>query len=343
MTFAEILGQPKATKLLSRSLAGNRMAHAYLLVGPDGVGKATTARAMAAVLFCEDPAELSPCGHCGGCIKFQSDNHPDFLHVLPDGAGIKIAQIRKLKKDLGFPPLESKLRVTLIEDVHTMRREAANSLLKLLEEPPAENVLLLTADESEPLLETITSRCQKIPFYPLTPETTCDILMRLDPDLDTNSAETLTALAEGCPGQARTFDTDGLLQLHSEIIETLLRETGSDAEQTEAALLLAAGTAEKKDSLETILDLLRIFFKEIMISLLHPTRQRPGPSYITSHIARARERWNLTQLSDNIRAIDSAGKALARNCNRQMVCEVLFLRLLAGHENDSGEEQPFLH
>jgi DNA polymerase-3 subunit delta' len=335
MLFPEIHGQPKATKLLSRALKSSRLAHAYLYVGPDGVGKATTARSMAAILFCRNETGSLPCGSCSGCLKFMSANHPDFLHVLPEGAGIKIDQVRELKKSLGFPPLESKMRVTLIEDVHTMRREAANSLLKLLEEPPPDNVLLLTADESEPLLETITSRCQIIPFYPLPLATACAVLMQLDPELDQDSAATLATLAGGCPGQARTFDTDGLLQLHGEIIEALLRDSTSEAEQTEAALLMAVRTAEKKDSLEPLLDLFRIFFKEVMVTLLHPTRAGSGPSYMAPFIARARERWNLAQLSDSIQAIDFAGKALARNCNRQMVCEVLFLQLLAAPINDS--------
>ena len=335
MISTKILGQPKATKLLSRALASNRLAHAYLFIGPDGVGKATAARRMAAILFCQDQTGQSPCGHCSGCIKFTSNNHPDFIHVLPDGAGIKINQIRALKKDLAFPPLESKLRVILLEDVHTMRREAANSLLKMLEEPPPDNVLLLTADESEPLLATITSRCQVIPFYFLPLDTTADILVGLDSTINKDRAQTLAAISGGCPGRAQTFDSDDLLKLHSDIMNGLLKNHQNEADQTEAALLLAAETAEKKDSLETVLDLLRIFFKEVMITLMHSSRLTAGPSYMEPHIAHARERWNLAQLSDSINAIDFARKALARNCNRQMVCEVLFLQLLAVSETNN--------
>ena len=335
MISTKILGQPKATKLLSRALASNRLAHAYLFIGPDGVGKTTAARTMAAILFCQDETGLSPCGRCSGCIKFKSDNHPDFIHVLPDGAGIKINQIRTLKKDLAFPPLEAKLRVILLEDVHTMRREAANSLLKMLEEPPPDNILLLTADESEPLLATITSRCQVIPFSFLPLATTADILMGLDPDLDKDRAQTLAALSGGCPGQAQTFDSDDLLQLHSDIMNGLLKDHQNESDRTETALLLATETAEKKDSLETVLDLLRIFFKEVMAAQLNNSRLTTGPSTMEPHIARARERWNLAQLSDRIDAVDFARKALARNCNRQMVCEVFFLQLLAVLETNN--------
>ncbi len=169
MALTEIAGQPKAIKLLNRSLASQRLAHAYLFTGPDGVGKYTTARSMAAILLCPDVSDLKPCGICPGCQKFSSGNHPDFLHISPMGTAIKIDQIRELKKALSFSPLEAEYRVTILEDVHTMRREAGNSLLKLLEEPPPDNILLLTADESVQLLTTIVSRCQVIPFYPLPP------------------------------------------------------------------------------------------------------------------------------------------------------------------------------
>ena len=175
MAFSEIIGQPKAVKLLNRSLTSGRLAHAYLFTGPDGVGKNTTARSMAGLLLCDNTSGTDPCGFCPGCQKFASGNHPDFLHIKPQGAVIKIDQVRELKKALSFSPFEAEYRVTILEDVHTMRREAANSLLKLLEEPPPDNILLLTADESEQLLTTIVSRCQVIPFSPIPREQTAEI------------------------------------------------------------------------------------------------------------------------------------------------------------------------
>ncbi len=329
MIHTEILGQPKATRLLGRALASSRLAHAYLLHGPDGVGKTTAALNTAATLLCRNHPASIPCGDCAGCAKFASANHPDFLRIRPDGATIKISQIRTLKKELSFPPLESLIRVVLIEDVHTMRREAANSLLKMLEEPPPDNILLLTADDYEPLLETIVSRCQLLPFYHLPLETTAHILMRLDPDLDEDEAGTLAALSGGSPGRAGALNSENLLQRYNTVMDGLLADHDSAAEQTEAALFLAATTAADREGLETMLALLRIFFKEVMSAILRDADQASLPSYMARHIVRARERWNLAQLSDTIQAVDLARHALARNCNRQMVCEVLFLDLPA--------------
>ncbi|MCK5480956.1 MAG: DNA polymerase III subunit delta', partial [Gammaproteobacteria bacterium] len=143
--FINLLGQDKAKSLLREAVARDRMSHAYLFRGPDGVGKKRAALTFASYINCQDPDMDDACGQCISCKKYLSGNHPDLLSVQPDTAVIKIGQIRELKKQLVFPPLEAKCRVVVIEDVHTMKREAANSLLKTLEEPPEQNLLILTA------------------------------------------------------------------------------------------------------------------------------------------------------------------------------------------------------
>ena len=327
MAFQEIIGQPKAVKLLHRSLDSGRLAHAYLFTGPDGVGKKTAALAMAAYLFCTGRTANEPCTSCPGCKKFTSLNHPDFLHIRPDGAGIKIDQVRELKKRLGFPPLESDLRVILLEDVHTMRREAGNSLLKILEEPPPGNLLLLTADETEQLLPTIVSRCQAIPFHSLSQEQTVEVLMHHKPEMNRTAATSLAIVSDGCPGKAMTVETGVVLDTRKYIVSNLLASGRSEAERTELALALAAGAADLKDDLLLLTSLLRVLFKEAMLCHLQGSPEESGDPDFDQEVRQARERWNLDQLSDMVGAVQYAEQALARNCNRALVCEVLFLRL----------------
>ncbi|GAB4335448.1 MAG: DNA polymerase III subunit delta' [Desulfobulbaceae bacterium] len=333
--FEDVLGQQKATGLLSRALEGNRLAHAYLFSGPEGVGKRMTAARFAGALLCDaDENKTKPCGRCRSCIQFAAGSSPDFLRIVPQGATIRIDQVRELKKSLGYPPLESPRRVVLLEDAHTMRREAANSLLKLLEEPPPDNILLLTALDSEPLLPTILSRCQVIPFYPLDPDAAARIIAGHDPSLTGEKAARLARLTGGCPGLARDFEAAELLPVYDEVIDALVDRYEGEAARVERALAVAGHTAELKDNLEALLDLLRFFFRDCMLAML---RDGAGKEEITSdHRAhRARELWNLEQVSDKVQVIDFVTKALARNCNRLMACEVLMLSLLCEDKNDA--------
>lgn len=322
MAFSPILGQTKALALLSRALKSGRLAHAYLFAGPDGVGKTTAALDLAAVLLCRQPDAEQPCGTCPGCRKFQSGNHPDLLRIRPDGAAIKIDQIRELKKALSFAPFESRQRVVLLEEAHTMRREAGNSLLKVLEEPPANNLLILVGNAAGSLLDTIVSRCQVIPFAPLPLALAAEIIRRRRPELDEAGALALAELAGGCPGQALALEADGILALYRRIVEELLARQGAAAERVERALALAVELAEVKEGMELLLTLLRIFCKNAMAA-----RTAIAAGAFAPEALRARERWNLHQLSAKMAAIDLAEQALARNCNRGLTSETLLLDL----------------
>lgn len=322
MSFSAILGQTKALTLLTRAVGSGRLAHAYLFTGPDGVGKTTVALDLAAVLLCRRPQALLPCGSCPGCLKLQSGNHPDFLRIAPEGAAIKIDQIRTLKKALNFAPFESGQRIVLLEEVHTMRREAGNSLLKILEEPPANNLLILVGNATGAMLDTIVSRCQVIPFSPLPVQLAAEIIRGRKPELDAAGSLALAALVDGCPGQALTIEADGILVLYHRLIGEMVADRASPAVRVEKALALAAELAESKEGIEPLLALLRIFLKNILAARTSATCTPFVPE-----VMRARERWNVSQLSAKIAAIDLAEQALARNCNRGLTSEVLLLDL----------------
>lgn len=323
MAFSAILGQTKALTLLRRALESGRLAHAYLFSGPDGVGKTTVALDLAAVLLCRAPEGEHPCGRCPGCLKFRSGNHPDFQRIRPDGAAIKIDQIRELKKALTFAPFESRQRIVLLEEVHTMRREASNSLLKVLEEPPAGNLLLLLGDAGGSILDTIVSRCQVIPFAPLPLRLAAEVIRNHRPDLDEAGSLALAGLSDGCPGQALAIEADGVLALYGRIVEAALARRDTSAQRVERALSLAVDMAEMKEGLAPLLALLRIFLKNTMAAQAGVPARGLAPE-----AEQARERWNSAQLSAKMAAIDLAEQALARNCNRGLTSEVLLLDLL---------------
>ena len=163
----EIVGHDWAVRLLRRSLATGRMAHAYLFSGPPQIGKTSLALAWAQALNCTQAEP--PCGQCASCLKVARNTHPDTQSIVGQGAGqsIKIDQIRTLQREAVLAPYEGQYRVFILQDMDKASTEAANSLLKTLEEPPSHVVLVLTAVHPEALPDTVVSRCQQFGLRPV--------------------------------------------------------------------------------------------------------------------------------------------------------------------------------
>lgn len=170
MPFGNLIGNEKIKSLLTGAVQTNNVLHSYLFVGIDGIGKSLFAKEFAHMILCSSNQER-PCKTCKSCLEFQGGSHPDFLQIEPeDGKTIKIEQIRYLQEKIAEKPVTSEKKVYIIQDSDKMTREAANGLLKTLEEPPSYAILILmTANESK-LLATIKSRCTKIAFQSLSEE-----------------------------------------------------------------------------------------------------------------------------------------------------------------------------
>lgn len=328
LRFSSLAGHEKPKAFLREAVARKKLAHAYLFRGPDGVGKKKAALALASLLNCKNPLEFDACGSCTSCRKYASGNHPDLTMILPDGAAIKISQIRDLKHQLNFPPLEAKFRFVILEDIHTMRREAANSLLKTLEEPAPGNILILTADQKGEILPTILSRCQLIPFGPLDHAELVKILQQQEGDLDESTALTLAALSEGSPGRAIFLWQKNLLTLRQEVVEGLFLEQPNDAEAVSRTFLLSEKGAELKENIGELLMLLRLWFRDLMLVAGGLPEHLVSNKDLTAALYQASSRWNISQLQKKLTRIDLAEKQLQRNCGRALVLETLFFDLI---------------
>ena len=326
--FSELKGQHKAKQLLARSLRTQRLAHAYLFRGPEGVGKQLFARSLAASVNCATPALQTgeACGVCPSCRKYRSGNHPDFVVVSPEKGTIKIEQIRELGRSLAYPPYESAMRVVLLEDIHTMRQEAANSLLKTLEEPPENNILILTAESSKTVLTTLVSRCQVVPFYTLSQEETVAILRAEDEQLDAEAACLLARLSEGSPGRALLLKKTAMIDILKTATTLLVQRNTNEGVAVSKMLQLAEEMAGLKENIVPLFGLLRIWIRDLLMELTLPEPSADG-SLATQYGEGASKRWNSAQLFDKLTALDRAEEALQRNCNRTLVCEVLLFQL----------------
>lgn len=322
MTFDQILGHEPQKEILRRALSSDHLAHAYLFEGPEGIGKRLVALGLARAIFC---SRGTGCGECAACRKVDHHNHPD-LHILePDGKTIKIDQIRKLQRELALRPLEAKKKICLIDHADSLNPAAGNALLKTLEEPPGDALLILLAPHPERLLSTIRSRCQRLPFRRL-PREELQQVMTEQLGVDETQSHILSALAEGSFKKALGKDRQLYLEQRKEILKQL---TALSPGAVLPRLELAEKLAEQKDHLQDILEIIQAFLRDLLLR----KHGRPDSELVNldllEKIERVANRETVPSLLTKLEAIVATRKMLERNVNRQLAMEVLLQKLAA--------------
>lgn len=322
MTFAQIIGHDRQKSILTRAIAADRLAHAYLFAGPEGVGKRLVALALARALFCQ---EGGGCGHCASCRKVDHRNHPD-LHVLePDGSSIKIEQVRSLQHDLHLRPLESSRRICLIEAAETLTTGAANALLKTLEEPRGSTLLILISSQPHRLLDTIRSRCQPL-YFARQPLTLIRSTLQDQLGISDEEAHVLAALSDGSFNKAFGKDRQFFLEERCNLLKTL---TGLSAGSILPILEMAEQLAGDKATLPDILEIFQAFYRDVLLA----QHGRDSAELVNLDLAdRVRQVAGHSSAADVLGKLDAlavARRQLERNLNPQLVMEVLLLRLAA--------------
>lgn len=173
--FENIVGNSRVKELLEQVVKSNNIAHSYMFIGKNSIGKMLFAKEFAKSILCDSEGK-NPCNKCKSCIEFNTNNNPDFTIVEPDGNNIKIDQIRELVKRVYEKPVVSNRKIYIIDDSQKMTKEAQNSLLKTLEEPPEYVTIILICQNENLFLPTIKSRCTKVLFNKLNNEEMKDIL-----------------------------------------------------------------------------------------------------------------------------------------------------------------------
>ena len=165
--FSGILGNEEIKKILGNSIKTKKISHSYMFIGQSGIGKFMFAKEFAKAVLCQ--GEQKPCDNCEACIKFNGDNNPDIQIIYEaEEKSIKTETIKEMIKGVYEKPIASSKKVYIVNDSQKMTKEAQNSLLKTLEEPPEYVVIILITDNENLLINTIKSRCTKIKFNPLT-------------------------------------------------------------------------------------------------------------------------------------------------------------------------------
>ena len=174
--FETIIGNEKIKQEIMQTIKTKKISHSYMFIGTDGIGKKLIAKEFAKILLCEQENEY--CNKCKSCLEFDSNNHPDFQIIEPDGNNVKIGQIREMQNKIIEAPIVSSRKIYIIDNSDTMTREAQNCLLKTLEEPPQYvNIFLIGSNENN-FLSTIKSRCTIIKFQDIEKEKIKKYLMQ---------------------------------------------------------------------------------------------------------------------------------------------------------------------
>ncbi len=316
-----VVGHDWAVALLRSSLSAGRVAHAYLLSGPPQIGKRTLALALAQALNCAQPD--APCGRCPSCLKIARGVHPDVRLIVGEGAGgnIKIEQVRALQHEAVLAPYEGRYRVFVIRQMEQATLEAANSLLKTLEEPPAQVILVLTAIHSESLPPTIVSRCQHLGLRPVAAPVIEEVLH--DKGVTPVQAQLLARLSGGRLGWALQAAADeDLLRQRQQGLDRLARLlTAGRVERLACAHEVSADPAAARQ----LVELWTCWWRDMalfgqgsegLVNADQIEQYRPVSEQLT-----------LTHVLAILRALQATAAQLEANVNTRLALEGLFLQL----------------
>jgi DNA polymerase-3 subunit delta' len=317
MSFRGIAGHAGQILRIKQILASGRVAHAYLLSGPEGVGKKKIATAFIEALFC---GKAEGCGECISCRKILSVNHPDIHTLEPDGQFIKIDQVRALQKELSYRPYEAPRKACIIDGADRFNPASGNSLLKTLEEPPGNALLILLATSLDSVLPTIRSRCQNIPFSGVP---AAEIAVFLENSgIDAASSSVAASLADGSVARALILGSEEIMSGRSEIISKACRLSGKNMID-----LFSFTEPFDKDREKTLqaLEILTSFWRD-MLHLASGARTVVN-SDLLSMLEHETSRRSRESLLTGIECLGRTRQAILRNANVRLAMDVLSMKL----------------
>ncbi len=320
--------QPTVLKMLKNSILKNRVAHAYLYEGMRGTGKKEIGYLLAKSIFCQQPKEgYKPCEECINCRRINSGNHPDVHVVEPDGLSIKKAQIQSLQGEFSKTGVESSKKLYMIVHADKMTSNAANSLLKFLEEPHPGTIAILITEQIQQMLPTILSRCQIIGFTPLSPRNMGRMLM--EHGVAEEAANLYAQLTNNLNEALELSQNDWFAQAQKLVVKLYEVLKKHPLEAMVALQELWFPHFKDKEQIDRGLDLLLLVLKDLLYIQLGKKEQLvfPGES---SRLEQYALQTSGRRLTEQMAAILEAKRKLHANMNTQLMMEELVLKLQEG-------------
>lgn len=322
MPFKKIKGQDRQIEILINAIKRGTLSHAYLFTGISGIGKKTTAIAMAKALNCEfNNGDFCDC--CISCKKIEHHTHPDIHWIESEGNYIKIDQIRRMQEQIKYTLYEGKSKVVIINKAEKMNPQSSNCLLKTLEEPPPHTILLLLTTAPYLVLPTIRSRCQKIMFQPLSVELIAAVL-REKQGGGSGELKLIASLAGGSAGRAMQWMERGALKERKKLFDNFNHLNKGNVTEI---LDLAESLGEDKETLIKNLDLLRLWIRDLLIF-----KENGQPTYLINRdfkneVSKKACSLSWSDLFESLQILNDTQLALQYNVNPRLAMETMLLKL----------------
>lgn len=324
MSFETIIGQKAIVANMESMLASGRISHAYVFTGPEGIGKKTLAEAFSGALLCTGNREERPCGECTACIMKQNGSNPDYRELETDAASIGVEEIRKLQSDIIIKPLYSRRKVYLIADASKMTVQAQNCLLKTLEEPPGEAVLILTTSNYGSLLETIRSRSVRFNFVKNTHEEVYNAVaskLGYRPE----NIDFIVSYADGNIGEAlRLSESKDFANLRNGAVDIVLRLAKADLLDVYGVYNFFEGHREEAD---VVFDVMLSMYRDLLVARYAWKENILINSDKKDIILSNASGFTPEMLVRSIDTIERARRNLKQNANFQLAIEVMLMKL----------------
>lgn len=317
--------QPLASKILMNSIKKGRISHAYLIQGARGTGKEALALLLAKSLFCEQKLGMEPCHTCNVCKRIKTGNHPDVHWIMPVGQSIRKEQIRHLQKEFTYSGLESNQKLYIVTGSETLTLNAANRILKFLEEPSQETTAIMLTENSQSIIPTIRSRCQVIDLQPLNPALFREAL--LDSGISKTNATLLSALTNNL-NDAFLLNQDEWFAKARKIVLQLMDMYIANPEN--AFLFIHdhwISHFKDKDQQEQGFDLLLLTFKDILYYHIGSMESMVVLSPNDERMERAILRFSQQKLIIILNALLETKQEWKQNVNFTLLMEQLALQI----------------
>lgn len=321
----EVVGNLQAQALLERAALSGQISHAYLLTGPDHIGKTTLARAFVKLIQCTGraPDDPNPCGECPSCHKIEHGNHPDVAIVEPPAGKrwLPVESVREVLRSASLAPYEGRWRAFILPGAEHMQAAPVNALLKTLEEPPPNVVLILTSAEPDLLLPTLVSRCQQVPMHPLTPAEIARALVERW-QVEPPEADLLAGLAGGRLGWAVAAHQRP--ELRAERDALLQQIVGLATATRDARLRQVAPLASDAEAARTAVEAWTLWWRDVLLAAVGlPDLTSSGPARdMAQRLGRA---IGPERAEAFLRRLLLAHQQLDQNANPRLTLEVLAL------------------